>query len=113
MCAGHFFSFARRVFYLAVVVKQKCLLLLKKLVNFLHGIQTYRKSNEEVGMMLTKTSCKKIIQQSHLYSSENDLVSRLHHVLEEPTKHFFRIFSSYGELKRKNNEKNSTAKTAV
>lgn len=38
--AGHFFSFSCGVFYLAVIVEQKCLLLLKKLVNFLHGKHT-------------------------------------------------------------------------
>lgn len=35
MRAGHFFCFGSRIFYLAVVVKQERLLLLKKVINFL------------------------------------------------------------------------------
>lgn len=112
MCTGHFFGFGSRIFYLAVVVEQKRLLLLKKLINFLHRKHTHsQKSKEEVLRTLSEmTSCKKIIQQPHLYSSENDLVRCLHHVLEEPTKHFFSILSSHAELKWKNNKRNNVSR---
>lgn len=40
--AGHLFCFGSGVFYLAVVVKQECLLLLKKVIHFLYRKQTHR-----------------------------------------------------------------------
>lgn len=49
MCAGHFLSFSSGILYLAVVVEQERLLLLKKVIDFLSRDQTHRqKVGEEV-----------------------------------------------------------------